>query len=422
MNSTHTCVHCGAPLPEGANLCPFCAKSQLPPEYIAPPTGRRLAKRLLAVGTLLAIAAAIVIGALPHLTAVLRSSPQVYEGEAELRYTLDGVDYRLFLTFDSGRNPAPQSENSLQIRAGEQFANPSQLLIQTADRRDAAEAFLPAVSGCTVAAEPLDGAAAMDHTNPQRDESFPHAALTSHIFFDTTCGSNDICWTLELENGDTLRLRHRIAVDEIPVAVFSAADADLTTSAALEAFLQSLDETLEPGTLLELYLPPVVYTEPVDLGCRAVSLFGSSAAGVRSTFAAPVTAHPTDQKHMTIQGVAFAGQGGTGLSAATGVSLEECTFTGWDTAAEAVDGGWVGASGCTFEENGVGLRFDTTEAFFTTHAYPDNRWIRNEIALALYHMPGEEILTFEGSVFEGNNINVDNQTRHPLDFSGTTVS
>ena len=186
-----------------------------------------------------------------------------------------------------GSDHAPELESGAQIREGETYAKLSQLYILAADGSDGAENFLAAVTGCTVEASPLDGAAAMDHTDPLPDDIFVDAALVSHVFFDTTCGTNDIFWTLTMDNGDTLRLRQRIVVTGIPVVSYTAADADLTTSAALEAFLTSLDETMEPGTLLELYLPPVVYTEPVNLGNRSVNLYGTS-VGETLTFSGSV--------------------------------------------------------------------------------------------------------------------------------------
>lgn len=411
------CIHCGAPLPEDAGFCPVCAKAQT---IAAPVKPLRRHRPLRFVGFGLA-AAILVAAAALWLSSILGKKPQTYEGDATLRYTMDGETYQLLLTFSGGSNPAPELESPAQIREGETYAKPSQLYILGADGRDAAETFLGAVTGCTVEASPLDGAAAMDHTDPLPDDIFVDAALVSNVFFDTTCGTNDIFWTLTMENGDTLRLRQRIVVTGIPVASYTADDADLTTSAALEAFLSSLDETLEPGTLIELQLPPVVYTEPVNLGNRSVNLYGTSVGETRTTFTAPVTAYPTEPDHMTVHGIVFAGQGGTGISVATSVSLEECTFTGWDRAAEALDGGWVGAYGSTFRENGVGIYFDSTHTRGSSHSYENNLFAGNDVAMELRNMPGEETLTFAGTVFSGNGADVINETAHSLDFSGATV-
>lgn len=412
-----TCIHCGAPLPEDAAFCPVCARAQM----IAAPVKPLRRHRPLRFA-LLGLAAAILVAAAAWwLSSCLGKKPQTYEGDATIRYALDGETYQLLLTFSDGSGLRPELESGAQIREGETYAKPSQLYILAEDGSDGAEPFLKAVTGCTVEALPLDGAAAMEHTDPLPDDIFVDAALVSHVLFDTACGTNDIFWTLTMENGDTLRLRQRIAVTGIPVATYTADDADLTTSAALEAFLASLDETLEPGTLLELYLPPVTYTEPVNLGNRSVNLYGTSVGETRTTFTAPVTAYPTEPDHMTVHGIDFLGQGGTGLSAATSVTLEDCTFTGWDRGAEALDGGWVGAYGSTFRENGVGIYFDSTHTRGSSHSYENNRFEENGVAMELRNMPGAETLTFAGTVFSGNGTDVKNDTAHPLDFSGATV-
>lgn len=410
------CMHCGTPLPEDAAFCPVCAKAQAPTAPVKPLRRQRPLRWVLG-----GLAAAILVTAAALLPSFLEKKPQTYEGDASLNYTLDGETYQLFLTFGGGSNPVPELESPAQIREGETYAKPSQLYILAADGTDAAETFLAAVTSCTVEASPLNGAAVMDHTDPLPDDIFVDAALVSHIFFDTACGTNDIFWTLTMASGDTLRLRQRIVVTGIPVDIYTADDADLTTSAALEAFLASLDETLEPGTLLELYLPPMVYTEPVNLGNRSVNLYGTSVGETRTTFTAPVTAYPTVPDHMTVHGIDFLGQGGTGLSAATSVTLEDCTFTGWDRAVEALDGGWVGAYSSIFRENDVGIYFDSTHTRGSSHNYENNLFENNNVAMELRNMPGEETLTFMGTVFSGNGADVINETAHPIDFSGATV-
>lgn len=441
------CVNCGAELPEGAAFCPHCESVQSPKREVSPPRPRRR-RPLICAACALAAAAAVGILALrgtgaPAVSetppAVSESAPAAIESAprassntsddgsglagvpAETLYTgEDGVSYRLVLSFDGTSAPdvAPVPERENLVPPGRSYANPSQLYVRTPDGADGQEAFSALVASAEVQALPRGGAEAMDFTEPVHDPSFPYAAMTSHIGFRAGCGVNDILWTLTMKNGDVIRLRQTVSAVEQEVVTFTPEDTPMDTLAQVQALLDRVGDELPFETAVDIYLPPVAYEGGLTLpATRGLSLYGSAEGEARTSFSGTIEVNSAYMQLTNLSGIDLLGSGGVGVRAVDGVHLYECRLSGWDTAALALDGSWLGADSCVFENNGVALHFDTDYSMhYSSPGYQHNSFIDNGTAVLIENLPGNEVLDFSTSRFSGNGEDMVNPAAHPVDM------
>ena len=138
----------------------------------------------------------------------------------------------------------------------------------------------------------------------------------------------------------------------------------METTEELQSLMDYIDREVPLDTAVDIYLPPVAYSGELSLTMRrGVSLFGSSDdGGNATTFTGGVTVRSAYMQLTELIGIRFEGSGGTAVTAGDGVYMDNCTFTGWDTAALALDGAWIGAAGCVFERNGTATPPSTTQA------------------------------------------------------------
>ena len=114
----------------------------------------------------------------------------------------------------------------------------------------------------------------------------------------------------------------------------------------------------------------------------------------------------------------FAGSGGTGLSVTASVYMGNCTFTGWDVGAVALDGGMIGVERCTFRDNGVGFKYNTVVYHSFNSVFPDCVVENNDVGVQFNRLQGTITIDFAGSVFSGNRVDIDNQAKYPIDTAG----
>lgn len=133
-----------------------------------------------------------------------------------------------------------------------------------------------------------------------------------------------------------------------------------------------------------------------------ISLFGDHVWGISgskdgdavTTFTGTVSIKGHDGNYADLSGINFEGKGGIGLDAYCLVLLTDCNFTGWDTAAVAQNGAWVNAMECTFANNTVGLKFNTSMAYGTAPNYVNNTFTDNGTAVCIDSLPGNEVIGF----------------------------
>ena len=95
--------------------------------------------------------------------------------------------------------------------------------------------------------------------------------------------------------------------------------------------------------------------------------------------------------------------------------LSKCSFNGWDTAAIANNEAWVNAMDCTFTNNKIALKFNSSMAYGTAPNYLNNTFTGNGTAVCIENLPGNEVLDFAGSTFSGNDVDIDNKAEHSVD-------
>ena len=195
----------------------------------------------------------------------------------------------------------------------------------------------------------------------------------------------------------------------------------MNTAGELQALLDTIAAEVSTDTMVELFLPPVAYDGPILFSGHTFRLYGGSDGAQQTTFTEPVTLRSVNPQFSEIFDVCFSGSGGTGLTAHSAVVLHGCTVTGWDTGAFAEDGSWVGADGCRFEDNGVGLEFNNPNYACSTSTFPDNTFAGNETAVRVRNLGGIQTLDFVGCAFSQNGTDVENLTDHPVDLSGAKL-
>ena len=458
------CTVCGAELPEGAAFCPYCLKPLIEKQRIQPPRPRHTARILTAAAFLTFAAAAAVLllrpgrlpeekplqnvaeaswivpnvaaaDPLPEKHAAETEAPEaeglaasgerqtIWEtGGAELVYTAeDGKKYRLLTRFSGGADPCPRAEPSVSntIPQDNHYAYPSQLYVLSEDRTEnLSDAFTEYVADCTLSTIPEEGKEEMKCDLPRYDESFPYAMRMANVYYGVENGTNQLLWSLQMKNGDAIRLYQTIAIKERQTAEYSYEDEPMQTLEELQALLDRLSEELDDETAVTLYLPPVRYAGGLQLTGRAFSFYGERKGSQRTTFTAPCVVASQSVQDMTFRDIFFDGDGGTGLEASSAAVLWNCYFSGWDTGALAADGGWITAGGCTFERNGIGLEINTNHFKLFNADFAGNRFTENETGFLLRELYGFKKLYFPDTVFERNGTDIENLTENELDVSG----
>ena len=171
---------------------------------------------------------------------------------------------------------------------------------------------------------------------------------------------------------------------------------------------------------VNIYLPPVTYTEKLVLDGRPVNLTGSrDKSGNRTTFTDTVQVDTMSGVVWFFEDIDFVGQGsGTGLSASARVYLTDCRFAGWDTGVLAHTNSWVVAHESIFENNGVGFHVNAEYGNPSDSRFLDDVFRGNGTAVLLEQVPNQVPLKFSGSQFEGNGQDIDNRCGQKLELEG----
>ena len=204
----HLCPYCGAFLHEKAAFCPYCARSINRRTELRPPA--LIWRKVLRRGITLLVIAGIILGIYQA------SRPRVYDAQGEVIYTDRGGTYQLVLG-DSNNRYEPIDTVAVHGELDQEYRTPSILYINHVDSgADAGQIFLQKVE--RVAAEliqPSDSPSPVACTQPAPHGAFPGAALVSFQDFTGRSGTAELLWTIEMKNGDTIRLRQALTVEPI---------------------------------------------------------------------------------------------------------------------------------------------------------------------------------------------------------------
>lgn len=401
------CINCGAELSENASFCPHCETKQTEETTVKQP---KIWRRKATIA-----AAAIAVIAIVVAAVLLYHAPQTYEGSAELQYTDKDGSYQLLLAFDNSslEKRMPQDETSVSLAQAAELSKPSQLAVfdpETGD--DVWEGFSEKIESISVSTLPLSSNGyEVGRSEPAPDkEVFLTAALVSDITFLGDYGDNEITWTLQLKNGDTLLLHQTIYLHLLNTREYSSVNADLSSIDAIHALLETIYETVDEEDIIHITLPAITYEGKLTVKDRKVSFFGTTEGDQTTTFTDTVTLDGIDCRFSSFDNINFIGNGSeAGLYATSYVEVTNCTFTGWEVATTSEGSGWVWLDQCTLKNNGVGLRFNADNAYGADPVYRNNTFENNDIAVQLLVVP-DFGYTFEDNVFSGNGTDIVNET------------
>ena len=405
-----SCKFCGTPLPEDASFCPRCVRSQIEKKQTSPPRLWRKKALIAVVCAALAAAAALVCA--------LLSLPKTFSGGASVLYTDRDGSYELIAAFHPSdiENNRPVGEKTVSLSENE-TSNMTVMLgvYQDGELADTA-AFFNKVMSCTLEASPNeDGALIL--SEPAFNTNFLPAARESNITYTGASGRNELVWTLRMKNGDTIRLKQTFEVLPLVHQVYTPEDTPLDTMEDLRALLARVNEEVPEDTVVDIFLPPVTYTGSLTL-LRAVNFYGCTSGEGRTVFTDTLSVNGDYPSNVMLFDLDFAGSGGTGLSVTASVYMGNCTFTGWDVGAVALDGGMIGVERCTFRDNGVGFKYNTVVYHSFNSVFPDCVVENNDVGVQFNRLQGTITIDFAGSVFSGNRVDIDNQAKYPIDTAG----
>ena len=249
------CPFCGAPLPSEAVFCPSCAKSIN--SRIHPGTPRYFPRRFLKIALGIFLAVTVCAGIF------LLTRPKTYSGIGEVTYTDQDGTYQILTNVSTDRY-YPMTEIFQDAGEQESYRFPLRLYINHKNTgADASGMFLQKVKSANLhIQQDTESSSHAEFSPPQPlKESFPGTALVSYINFNKNCASpTRFIWTLSMENGDTIRLGIDLIITPIQTYHYSAENADLSDSAALQALI----DRQQAG----------------ELGCGQIGLVLSSRPGV----------------------------------------------------------------------------------------------------------------------------------------------
>lgn len=443
--TTKTCLRCGAPLPEGAAFCPVCTASQMERQTMALPRRRRRVWPL-AAGCLLLAALALPVGAAlwsstpqaetppPEDTLPLTVSRKSEDG-AETRYGElcqtyyegeDGQLYHVFAAFSPGIDGGSTMRGycSGLLEPGCTDTGPLTLFVEeVGSGRNGRDSFSALLEDWNVTVTAPDGGERCTLRDPTFDYiSTIDAMLYQELTGTSACADNEIVWTLRMKNGDVVTVKQGVTYSLKTVVEYHWEDTPMSTAAELQALLDDIAASAKAEEAVYLYLPAADYDAPVSVN-TPVTLVGQEG----TTFSATLTASVPDYDGWTepmvkLRSLTFSGAGGTGVNACGPVYLRGCRFTGWDVAAQALDGGWIFCQeDVRFDRNAVAMRLNSNFSISCGANINNTSFTRNGVALQLERIPGERMgLILDYCTFYGNGTDIENPENYTVELLSTT--
>ncbi len=442
--TTKTCLRCGAALPEEAAFCPVCTASQMERQTMALPRRRRRVWPV-AAGCLLLVALALPVGAvlwsstarvetLPEDTTPLTAYHESEDG-AEKRYSAlcqiyyegeDGQLYHVFASFSPGIDGGStmRGYRSALLEPDCTDTGPLTLFVEeVASGRNGRDSFSALLEDWSVTVAAPDGGERCTLSDPTFDYiSTTDALLYQELTGTSACADNEILWTLQMKNGDVVTVKQGVTYSLKTVVEYHWEDTPMSTAAELQALLDDIAASAKAEEAVYLYLPAADYDAPVSVN-TPVTLVGQEG----TTFSATLTASVPDYDGWTepvvaLRSLTFSGTGGTGVNACGPVYLRGCRFTGWDVAAQALDGGWIFCQeDVRFDRNAVALRLNSNFSISCGANINNTSFTRNGVALQLERIPGERMgLILDYCTFYGNGTDIENPENYTVELLSTT--
>ncbi|MDO4265718.1 MAG: zinc-ribbon domain-containing protein [Eubacteriales bacterium] len=409
----HKCPHCGNPLPKEASFCPHCAKPVSSRSELKPPKRIPVKIRRALLFCLLILLAGICI--------YIYTRPKTYDSMSEVTYTDSDGTYQVIMNVSNDRYQV-MSETRQSYGDEERYRFPVRLYINHKDTgADASGIFMKKVKRSSVRIDQPESETPINCSDPLQNDGYPEAAQISLIdFFRQSPEQSQIIWTLEMENGDIIRLRMNFYITFRPIFNYSSENADLSDAAALQAFIDKLAEERDIDDIVNIYLPPVTYTDTIVIHDRPFNFYGLEKDGQRPVFTAGIQMRPFYKRTWItyFNDIDFIGDGsGIGLSVSNRAWAKGCRFLNLKTGILAFGTGatWVNATNCVFENNITGLHFNAVDGSPSDERFTENEFTNNETAVLLENVPTDVRLDFSDSVFTHNLTDIDNRCEQPID-------
>lgn len=442
--TTKACSCCGAVLPEEAAFCPCCTASQIHRRTIPVPSSavrnRRRVGALCALAALLLPVLVLLCGRTASLPPPDDTLPAVafaesgdgtesaYESLCQTYYEgEDGRLYHVFAAFSASIDggSAMQGYRQVMMRKNTTDCGPLTLFVEdAATGQNARGSFYALMEDWDLTITASDGGDRCTTFDP----IFDYAASTDAMLYQEmqatdACRDNDIRWTLRMKNGDTVTVQQRISYRLKKEVEYHWEDIPMSTAEQLQTLLDDIAATASDGEAVCVYLSAASYDAPIHIGSRLTMVGHEAGTAFLDTLTIDTVesgqwAEPDTELRM----LNFSGTGGTGLEARAPVSLWACRFTGWDVAAQAVNGGWIFCQEDTcFDRNDVALRLNSDYSISCGSNINGTSFTRNGVALQLERIPSERMGLLLGYCsFYGNETDIENPRDYAVEFLSTS--
>lgn len=422
MEEQKQCPHCGAALPVKASFCPVCTESLNRRTVIIPP--KPVLGKALRAGVVCLLVLALSLG----LYGFYRDSrPKIYDnGTAEVLYPAENSTYQICIAWaDEPFTPFDDRYSTAELDFPYRY--PVLLYVNHAESdTHAGETFLQRVERVT--AEFIDAPEALriSCTAPAPNTDYiPDAACITYVDYNVSEAGDytaELVLTLELTSGDVVRLHQNHHFYTIPTYDYTPEDMPMETLKDVQGLIDEVTKRVSGEAVINVHLPPVTYDGGLTLRDRPVNLIGSTdEAGNRTAFTGTMQITAPQGDIFYFDNIDFTGNHtAVGLSASARLHLTNCRVSGWKTGALAYGYSWVNADGCIFENNLVGLRFNSIGSAVSDTLYEDNMFRENGTAVVLESVPTDISLKFPGCTFTGNEEDFDNQCGQTLELDGAT--
>ena len=444
--TTKTCLRCGAALPEEAAFCPCCTATQIHRRTISvtPPTTRRNQWWIGALAALVALA--LPIGAALWSSAAQAETPppedtlpltisRESEDGAEPRYGElcqtyyegeDGQLYHVFAAFSPGIDGSCTMRGycSALLEPGCTDTGPLTLFVEeVGSGRNGRDSFSALLEDWSVTVTAPDGGERCTLSAPTFDYiSTTDAMLYQELTGTSACADNEIVWTLRMKNGDVVTVKQGVTYSAKTTVEYHWEETPMNTAAELQALLDDITASAKAEEAVYLYLPAADYDAPVSVS-SPMTLVGQEGTTFSATLTASVTEHDGwTEPVVKLRSLTFSGAGGTGVNACGPVYLRGCRFTGWDVAAQALDGGWIFCQeDVRFDRNAVAMRLNSNFSISCGANINNTSFTRNGVALQLERIPGERMgLILDYCTFYGNGTDIENPENYTVELLPTT--
>ena len=425
MSGGRVCPRCGAPLPEKASFCPVCAHTLARRQAFDPPRYRSHSQRL-------RIRLAVFLPLVLLLTAVLTvlafhryraSLPKTFEGVGTLTYTDQDGTYELILGDNRGPD-VPLPEITLYSVPGQNYQKSFHLYVLYTDSGTNATGIFMSdkLNWCEVHVLPDDPDASRITSGDQDYGIWGPWGYSRRCSFswNGNCGSADVVWILHMNNGDTIRLRHRLNIEPVNVRVYTPDDVPMGTLEELQATVDRLAQETEPTDIVELHLPPVTYEGTLEVHGPTFRLYGAEQDGVATAFRGGIRLDTRGSDATELAFLDLTGPG-TGLVINGPAKVSDCTFTGFETAVRCSSIDFLQMYRCTMTGNDVGFHL-TPLPQGINYLLEQCRLENNDTAVVLDGSAPELEVSIHQSTFVHNTVDVDNRCGQSLNMSTSTIS